>query len=102
MKKTISQIITFTYFQIRDSKNGILSKKEGMSHQAKASFTTEMADTYELCIVSHISPGKMEFSSAGWAINWMGFFWILQVSVDKSMRWTLWPRRESKLEIMTV
>lgn len=63
-----SQIIKFCLasfqwydpLQIRDSKNGILAKKEGMSHQAKASFTTEFADTYELCIVSHVvSQGKL-------------------------------------------
>lgn len=40
--------------QIRDSRNGILAKKEGMSHQAKASFTSEFADTYDLCIMSHV------------------------------------------------
>lgn len=47
------------YFQIRDSRNGILSKREGIAHQAKASFTTEIADTYELCIISHVSPGNV-------------------------------------------
>lgn len=44
-------------YEIRDSRNGILSKREGIAHQAKASFTTEIADTYELCIISHVSPG---------------------------------------------
>ncbi|XP_055321812.1 transmembrane emp24 domain-containing protein bai [Sitodiplosis mosellana] len=44
-------------YEIRDSRNFILAKKEGMSHQAKASFTTEVADTYDLCIISHVSPG---------------------------------------------
>ncbi|XP_031632975.1 transmembrane emp24 domain-containing protein bai [Contarinia nasturtii] len=44
-------------YEIRDSRKGLLSKKEGMSHQAKASFTTESAETYDICISSHVSPG---------------------------------------------
>jgi len=44
-------------YEIRDSRNGILSKREGIAHQAKASFITEVADTYELCIISTVSHG---------------------------------------------
>jgi len=44
-------------YEVRDSRNFVLARKEGMSHQAKASFTTELADTYDLCIISHVSPG---------------------------------------------
>lgn len=47
------------YFQIRDSKNGILSKKEAMSQHSKAPFTIEFADTYELCIISHVNHGNV-------------------------------------------
>lgn len=53
--------------QIRDSRMGTLAKKEGMTHQTKASFTTEVAENYELCIISHVSPGKkMTFVCAHW------------------------------------
>lgn len=44
-------------FQVRDSKGGILAQKEGIASTAKSTFTSEILDTYEVCITSHVPPG---------------------------------------------
>lgn len=67
------------FFQIRDSRNGILSKREGIAHQAKASFTTEIADTYELCIISHVSPGNV--IDAGHIVNFNNQLIMLECNI---------------------
>lgn len=45
------------FLQARDSKGGILSQKENLGHQAKASFTSEILDSYEVCLISRVSEG---------------------------------------------
>lgn len=48
----------FDVNQVRDSKGGILSQKENLGHQAKSSFTSEIYDNYEICLISRVSPSK--------------------------------------------
>lgn len=43
---------------MRDSKGGILAQKEKVISQAKSTFTSEIYDTYELCFISRVPPGK--------------------------------------------
>lgn len=62
-----------------------------MSTQAKASFTTEVVDTYDLCIFSHVSPGnvfvaglnRIDFAKKKHFVIIIG---KIQVFVDKSMK----------------
>jgi len=43
-------------YVVRDSKGGILSQKEKVAGQAKCTFTSEVYDTYEVCLVSRVPP----------------------------------------------
>lgn len=51
---------SFVYFamQVRDSKGGILAQKEKLVGQGKSTFTSEMPDSYEVCVISRIPPGN--------------------------------------------
>jgi len=41
-------------YVVRDSKGGILSQKENLVGQGKSTFTSEIYDSYEVCIVSRV------------------------------------------------
>lgn len=50
-------IFFYITFQIRDSKDHILSQRESIS-KGKFTFVTETYDTFEVCFISKVAPGK--------------------------------------------
>lgn len=63
MRAVANVYIVCFALQVRDSRGGILAQKEKLAGQGKSTFTSEMPDSYEVCIISRISSGEYKIYS---------------------------------------